>query len=162
MELIPYENSYMTLEEANGIISQLFLSSSKERVFWDTLSDDDKTVLILNATEKFDIPQMVYIGLKVSSTQNMEWPRLISGVNKECPNSIKRGLLKQMFMDYFDSQSDESKLIELGVKSFADGGGAKIEFANASDSLSTTLKNKIGISKKIWRTYFAEWSKIIG
>jgi hypothetical protein len=49
----------------------------------------------------------------------------------------------------------------MGVKSFADGGGAKIEFASASDSVSSTSLNNIGISKDIWRIYFNEWSYIV-
>ena len=162
MQLIVGENSYMTLEEANTLIASMYLSTSKEREFWDALNDENKSVLISNATYVVDNPEFLYKGIKAQTDQTMQWPRVINYKTVEAPDSIKRGLLLQMFSDFNTANSDEGKLIELGVKSFTDGGGAKIEFASASDSISSSLKNKNGINKKIWRTYFSEWSRIVG
>lgn len=160
-ELIVGTNSYMTLEEANELVSSSYLSSSKEREYWNSLSDDDKTILIINATDKVDIQQMCYIGIKRDSKQNMEWPRVIHGKETECPWSIKKGLILQLLTDKMEEQTSEFKLKEMGVKSFADGGGGKIEFANSSDSVSNMSRNKLSISKNIWSSYFKEWSHII-
>lgn len=161
MSLIVGENSYMTVAEADAFIQQMFLSTSAEREYWSSLSDDDKEILLMNMTQQVDIPLMMYKGSKVSSDQDMEWPRVINGKTVECPNSIKMGMLKQLFYNHFASVSEEYKLKNMGVKSFADGGGAKIEFASASDSVSSTSLNNIGISKDIWRIYFNEWSYIV-
>lgn len=161
MDLIVGVNSYMTLEEANNLVASMFLSSSKERTLWSSLSDDDKAVLIIDKTSEIDIDQMLYIGKRTGS---MQWPRIKCCNNEiiNCPDSIKRGLLLQLFNDYFVASSEESNLINLGVKSFADGGGARIEFFNKNESISDTYKNSVGISKKIWRSYFSPWSLLIG
>lgn len=161
MGLIVYENSYMTLEEANDIVSKSFLSSSKERQFWDGLTDSDKEILIINATDQVDVQQSAFRGNKVNSKQNMEWPRVINGNNTDTPYSIKKGILLNIIKQNLLSMTDEGKLIAMGVKSFADGGGAKIEFNTESTSSSEWITNKVGIFKNIWKTYFSDWSYIV-
>lgn len=161
MDIIVNENSYMTLEEANEIIASSYLSTSKEREYWNSLSDDDKSILLINATEAVDRKTFCYIGVLRDSNQSMQWPRVIHGKETDVPWSIKKGLLLQMMNNQMDESTSEYKLKEMGVKSFADGGGGKIEFANSSDSVSNMSKNKLGISKNIWSKYFKEWSYII-
>lgn len=162
MNLVVGENSYMTLDEANNIISSSLLSTSMEHQFWDGLSDDDKCVLIINYTEVVDKQEFMYKGKKVNNSQKMEWPRVICGNNTDAPLSIKKGLLLNLLRDNTIENTDEGKLISMGVKSFADGGGARIEFADAGTSASNEYtKNLFGVYRKIWRTYFSEWSLII-
>lgn len=162
-DLIVYKNSYMTLEEANTIISSSFLSSSKEKQFWDNLSDDDKKILILNSTEIVDKPSFCYLGKKNSSEQNMEWPRVIHGQYTDTPYSIKKGLILQLISDNNVENNDTAEIDMLagkGIKSFADGGGAKIEFDSSSSAFKNNSKNNLGILNKIWNIYFKNWSYI--
>lgn len=154
-------NSYMTLEEANTIVASSYKSASKERTYWNSLSDDDKSILLVNATDKVDRPDFIYRGKTAYGDQEMQWPRNIAGKVVEAPFSIKKGLILQMLYDELESTTDEYKLKEMGVKSFADGGGARIEFADTSASVSNSIKNKVGVNKNIWNSYFKEWSMIV-
>ena len=163
-DLIIYENSYMTLEEANEIIFSSFLSSSSERQFWNSLSDDDKKILIINNTELVDKPSMCYFGKKNSNEQSMEWPRVIQGQYTDTPYSIKKGLLLQLLNDNTSENNDAAEIDMLagkGIKRFADGGGASIEFDNSSAAFKNNSKNGVGIVYKIWNTYFKNWSYIV-
>lgn len=160
--MLDSSNSYVTLEEANELVTKMYLSTSKERTIWSNLSDDDKEILILNTMDIVDRPQLLYIGTKVDSNQDLEWPRVINGVSKQVPDSIKRGMMKQLFINNDISNSKYQELINNNIKSYADGGGAKIEFATLNDSLNTSFKNNTGISKNIWKSYFQQWSKITG
>lgn len=159
MSLITNENSYVTLDEANDIVNKSFLSNSSERQYWDGLTDDDKEILILNQMDK--IENIKWLGFKRDSKQKLNWPRVIHQINYECPWSIKKGIVLQMIQDSLEESTSEYKLKEMGVKSFADGGGGRIEFANSSDNISSISKNKLGISEIIWTKYFKEWSILI-
>lgn len=159
MELIVNENSYMTLEEANSIVENSFISSSKEWQFWNNLSDNDKRILIINCTELVDRSCFLYKGIKQSNFQNMQWPRIINNKIVNVPYSLKKGIVLNIINESINNNTQEGELINIGVKSFADGGGARIEF---KDNINKFDKNSFGVYKYIWKQYFAEWSMIIG
>jgi len=156
--MVVYEDTYMTLQEANELISKMYISTSKERVFWESLSDADKETLISSFTLSIDNESMLYRGRKAEPSQDMQFPRIIDGHYTDVPYSIKQGILSQMLRNNLLKNSDFSELRENGVKSFADGGGGKIEFADISNVNKNNLDNSIGINNKIWNSYFADWS----
>lgn len=158
MELIVGENSYMTLEEANDLIKQTFISKDNNRVFWDSLSDDDKITLIINNTELIDGNNMLYKGNKLNVGQLMQFPRKDRYGNViECPKRIKIGLLMQALKDSVVNGRQETLLKDMGVETFKDGSGASITFTTSE---SSNLKNKQNIYKDVWQRYFSEYSYI--
>lgn len=64
---------YVTIEEANQYISTHYLSTSPIRLQWESLSDEDKAVLLLNSCEALD--RLVLPGRKASVTQEHAFPR---------------------------------------------------------------------------------------
>lgn len=153
MELIVGQNSYMTVAEADKIVASRFMSISNERKLWNRLSEEDKGILIVTTTEKYDNDNMKYLGTKVNKEQILQFPRIINSKLVDCPETIKAGLIMQCIKDLIADSNEEESLKSIGVKSFADGSGARIEFSDTSTS------NGIGIDNKIWKQYFSEWSE---
>lgn len=150
-------DSYISVEDADNLIHTRLLSTNDLRVLWDSLSEDDKEVLIRSVTEKYDTDAMIYIGKKVSPEQTLQFPREIEP-NRivECPTPVKVGLLMQGLRDVADASSEESQLIENGVTSY------KIKDASISFDVSEKNKAKTvcGIYKDIWYKYFSTYSYI--
>lgn len=156
MELVVGKNTYISLEEANNIIASRFISKDPIKKLWDSLSEKDKEVLIISATEKYDNESMLYMGYKQNENQKLQYPRRTYN-NKiiECPIKIKVGLLLQGLKDLSLNDLEESKLKDLGIKSFSDGSGASVTFENSN---AGEIKNRCGIYKEIWNSYFKEYS----
>lgn len=154
MELVIGQNSYMTVAEADEIVTSNFISTSTERKLWNSLDENDKVVIISSTTNKYDTDAMIYKGSKVSRVQKLQFPRKIHNKIVECPDTIKIGLILQALSDLRADSSEEADLRLQGIKSFADGSGAKIEF-------SETIKNSVcGLNINIWHRYFSMWSMI--
>ena len=153
MSIVVGQNSYMTVADADLIVSSRFMSISKERKLWDSLSEDDKNILIVSTTEKYDNNNMMYKGIKKDIEQALQFPRIINNKEVDCPEVIKVGLIMQCIRDLIADRSEEESLKNMGVKSFTDGSGAKIEFSDTSTS------NTLNIDKKIWKQYFSDWSE---
>lgn len=153
MSIVVGQNSYMTVADADLIVSSRFMSISKERKLWDSLSEEDKDILIVSTTEKYDNNTMMYKGVKKDTEQALQFPRIINNKEVECPEAIKAGLIMQCIKDLIADSSEEESLKNIGIKSFADGSGARIEFSDTSTS------NVINIDNKIWKQYFSDWSE---
>lgn len=154
MELVIGQNSYMTVAEADEIVTSNFISTSTERKLWNSLDEADKAVIIVSTTTKYDTDAMIYKGSKASRDQKLQFPRNIHNRVVECPDTIKIGLILQALNDLIADSSEEADLKLQGIKSFADGSGAKIEF-------SETSKNSVcGLNRNIWHRYFSVWSMI--
>lgn len=153
MSIVVGQNSYMTVADADLIVSSRFMSISKERKLWDSLSEEDKDILIVSTTEKYDNNTMMYKGVKKDTEQALQFPRIINNKEVECPEAIKAGLIVQCIKDLIADSSEEESLKNIGIKSFADGSGARIEFSDTSTS------NVINIDNKIWKQYFSDWSE---
>ena len=61
-------NTYVTLEEANGILEAVFDNEE-----WQSLTTEQKTVALINAATKLD--NMYLKGAKLSENQEMQFPR---------------------------------------------------------------------------------------
>lgn len=153
MEIIVGQNSYVTVAEADEIIASRFMSISNERKLWNSLSEEDKGILIVTTTEKYDNDNMMYKGTKVAIEQALQFPRIINSKMVDCPETIKAGLIMQCIKDLIADNSEEESLKNMGVKSFADGSGARIEFNDSGRS------NVMNIDNKIWKHYFSAWSE---
>lgn len=154
MGLIVGQNSYVTVAEADEIIASRFMSISNERKLWNSLSEEDKSILIVTTTEKYDNNSMLYKGIKKDVKQALQFPRIINSKLVDCPETIKAGLIMQCIKDLIADSSEEESLKNIGVKSFADGSGARIEFSDKATC------NSLNIDNKIWRQYFSAWSLI--
>lgn len=74
MSLIVGKNTYVTLEEAERIISNSFISSDKAYQKWQTLSNGDKEVLLQNSCR--DIDNLKFEGRRKNLSQTLEFPRV--------------------------------------------------------------------------------------
>ena len=157
MELIVGQNSYMTVAEADELIQYLPFNDSCRKL-WESLDDENKkTSIILSSTFLYDTDSMEYIGVKKDKEQSLQFPRIHNNNEIECPLNIKLGLLILGLSDISSNDSEEESLRKAGIKSFADGSGAKMEFI---ENFKTTHVNSIGIDKDIWNRYFSMWSMI--
>ena len=156
MELVVGENTYITLEEANELIQYLPFNDSCRKIF-ESLNDDEKTSVIISSTFMYDTDSMKYIGIKKNKKQNLQFPRIYNDTEIECPLDVKLGMLVLGLSDISNNDSEEESLRKIGIKSFADGSGAKMEFI---ENFKTTHVNSIGIDKDIWKKYFSEYSNL--
>lgn len=69
-------DSYVTLEEAENIISQHHMSTSDLVVKWNTLSNSDKEVLLRTSCR--DIDNLKFNGRRAKVGQKLEFPRVLS------------------------------------------------------------------------------------
>lgn len=74
MALMVGYDSYVTLEEANRIISENFTSSSQQRTKWNSMSDEDKECTLRNSCRAIDSLDLA--GRKSSSAQTLQFPRV--------------------------------------------------------------------------------------
>lgn len=157
MELIIGENSYMTLEEANRIVEDNFMSSDSKRIYWENLKDNDKSILIYRATQKIDVDGMIYKGRKADISQKMQFPRIISDHTgaglMEFPDICKVGIVMLALKEAEYNNSEEVKLLEKGVTSY--------KIKDASITLDTSFLNKVkGIDNNIFYEFFSQYSMI--
>ena len=143
-------NSYMSLDEANEIIEEELLSDDSDLIAWRALSDTDKEKLVIRGTRLVD--KLPFLGIKYNDEITLQWPRVMNNKEIECPREIKIGLLKQVLRDYGNKDKQETKLQELGVKSYS--------IKNASISFSDVNCNKLsnGVYKNIYLEYFSKWT----
>ena len=161
MSLVIGENCYVGVDGANDLIHGSFMNNSNIRKFWDELNNEDKEIIIESSTNLYDTDRMLYSGKKVDGSQHLQYPRINwSGAVIEAPKKIILGYLVQYLTDRINEGSDFGGMQLDGVKSFADGSGAKIEF-DSSSTISNNNKNSLGISKSIWDKYFKEFSIIV-
>lgn len=155
MELVVGKNTYFDVDEADEIISSRFRKNSIERKTWDDLGDE-KSIVILYTTEKYDNSNMLYKGSKKDSKQNLQFPRIINNEEVNCPESIKVGLILQCLRDLIAENSEEEQLLKKGV--------TKYKIKEAEIDLNNTLykekKNLLGIDKDIWSRYFEKYSNL--
>lgn len=156
MELIVGQNSYMTVAEADELIQYLPFNDNCRKL-WESLENNEKTSVIISSTFMYDKDSMEYKGIKKNKEQNLQFPRIYNDNEIECPFDIKLGLLVISLLDISNNDSEEESLRKAGIKSFADGSGAKMEFV---ENFKTTHVNSIGIDKDIWKKYFEKYSNL--
>lgn len=167
MELVVGTNCYTDVEQANQLIADNFMSSSPIKKMWDSLENSDKTILIYSNTKICDKDSMLYKWFKQSADQPLQFPRVMgcNGQVIECPDLVKLGILVQGIRSVIETTGSSDNFTALqasGVKSFADGSGARIEFASSSDLKGTdNNKNSLGIYNGVFKQYFKEYTEFV-
>lgn len=152
MELVVNENVYFDLDEANKLVSDRLLSISDEYKFWNSLSDNDKAVLIITGTEIFE--KLHFIGSKLDNNQKLQFPRLYKGDTVNISNNLKFGILLNLINKYKSQSSNESRLLKNGVKKYSVE-GASIEFQSDTNMIDRVLNN--GVYKSVFDEYFINY-----
>ena len=133
---------YITIEEADIFITSHFLSSSLERKEWESLTDEDKRVLLINGFE--DIENNVFTGYKSFENQKEQWPRNGSNI---VPDDIKAAqIYEALEVGFGDTTSYEA--IEKGIQSESIGKISTSYFSNAfynfnSSQIKSTTARKL-------------------
>lgn len=143
------KNTYMSVEEADSIIDDIYDETEQEYIGWNALDEKQKQRKILKGTRLID--DLPFLGVKYPCYSTLKWPRLINLNKVDCPYDIKAAILKQSLKDMINSNREESQLQELGVKSYSIK-GASISF---SDSQNQKLSN--GIYSSIYNEYLTRW-----
>ena len=150
-------SAYLTVEQADVIVKQLYVSNDTSRIFWEGLSPDDKAVLLSNATKLIDNKRCLWKGRKYDVKQEHQFPRItyrgIKCTIAEIDDSFLQGIVELAIELEQYKHSEEFKLMQNGVSSY------KVKDASISFS-GATENNVLGIPKDIWDTYFAQWSDI--
>ena len=143
-------NTYMTVEEADSIIEDIYFEDDEEYILWQTFDEVGKQRMILQGTRL--IEKLTFLGISIPGYQSMKWPRLIQYRYVDCPYDVKVAILKQAIKDKINQAKSEYDLQELGVKSYSIK-GASISF---SDNMKQgKLSN--GIYDTIFDEYLSNW-----
>lgn len=153
MKLVVGQNSYITLEEANEIVSDEYLSSSNEYKIWAELSDDDKIKLIIKGTSK--IENQAFLGIKINSW-GMAWPRYLYNKEVDCPDDVKKAIMKNILTEQKYARTKEQQLQDLGVTSYKVK-DASISFTTSGSGNNSNSKVN-GIYKDIYDEYLSKWT----
>lgn len=161
MALVVGTNSYITVQEADQLIADNFMSTDPIRVFWNNIGNDaDKESIILNSTKKFDRDSMCYKWFKQDVNQPLQFPRVDIYKNViDCPEDIKLGLLLQgIKTNMMNKYAEYQQLKAQGVKTFADGSGARIEFFDTfqTKDIDTSMLSN-GMYKLVYDQYFIDY-----
>lgn len=151
MELIVDINSYVGLHEADELVENELLDTSDEYIAWNSLSEANKIKLIIRGTRIIDSIPFRGVKYNISRVGELQWPRLINNEFIVCPLEVKLAVLLQALRDYTNSNKQENKLQELGVKSYSIN-KASITF---SDKNNNKLDN--GIYNDIYYNILKKW-----
>ena len=69
-------NSYLTVEEADILVSNNLDDDSEDRLEWNKLSTDSKEKLLIKGTRLVD--KLPYLGIKYNPSSELSWPRIIN------------------------------------------------------------------------------------
>lgn len=160
--------SYMTVEQADSLVSELFISSDNEYKVWNALEQNDKQVLLNRASSKLiGENHFLWHGKKVDSTQELDFPRLYKGKVIEFDKLMMIGLLNMLLREEIDKSSEYSDVRKEGIKKFSDGGGMSIEFSDnvitsaTSGNSNSGLGGVNGVPYDIFKQYFIDKSFIV-
>lgn len=160
MALVVGTNSYITVQEANQLITDNFMSTDPIRVFWNNIGNDsDKESIILNSTKKFDKDSMCYKWFKQDVNQPLQFPRVDIYKNIiECPEDIKLGLLLQgIKTNMANAYAEYQQLKAQGVKSYKIK-DASVEFFDTfqTKDIDTSMLSN-GMYKLVYDQYFIDY-----
>lgn len=158
--------SYITVEQADDLVGELFISSDDEYKIWNDLSSIDKQVLLNRASSKLVGENFLWHGKKVESTQELDFPRIYKGKVIEFDKQMSIGLLSMIFREQVANNSEYSELRKEGIKKLADGGGMSIELDSGinSSAIQVSGLNSGGVSgipKDIFSKYFKPKSHLV-
>lgn len=159
-ELIKNENSYISLEEANALVENSYISSSDEYKWWNALSDSDKAVLVLSSTRMLNNDVLCgWRGYRVDEDQSLSFPRkLKNGTIVEWTSTMSNGLIELLFEVNKNSYSEYERLRKQGVSSYKIK-DASISFMSQGRSVDNNINfESILDHNNILKAYFADYS----
>lgn len=170
-ELIVGKNSFMTLEEADKIISDNFMDTDNEFIVWDGLSESNKAVLIIKATRPINSEALLYRGKKVDIAQAMEFPRDVSDDSQlsgiydndilECPDEIKQAIVLMCIDGYLTGQTEEAAMIKKGIQSYKiKDASVTFNTDNSHNNSNVTVGGVASMPRGIWDSCFRSYSHI--
>lgn len=141
-------NSYITVDEADDIVSDIYYSTDKELELWGKLETKDKEVAIKRATRV--INTLPFIGKKYIGS-SMPWPRWINYEYTECPYDVKAAVVAQALKDKMVKESEEYRLMDNNVKTYS--------IKNASITFNTDKSNELsnGVYISVYQEYLEPW-----
>lgn len=71
-------NSYVTLQEANAIVADKFMSTNEMAINWGKLSDSDKSAVLSKSRSSID--NLKLDGRRASTSQRLEFPRIRNSI----------------------------------------------------------------------------------
>lgn len=111
---------YVTLEEASEYISTHYLSTDTLRLSWESLSDEDRTVLLTRSFQTIEL--LPFAGRKLNPDQSTVFPRW---PYKEVPEAIKWAQIENALAKSDASNEEDAKHYErlwtYGVESYSIG-----------------------------------------
>ena len=152
MDYIKGENTYMSVEEADALISDVYFEDDPEYKYWESLDELNKQKLIVRGTS--EIEKLHFIGYKVNAPFKLNWPRFIDGETVEIPRDVLIAILKQSLSERLESKTEEYDLINKGVKSYSIK-GASISFSDSAVNNSNKVNGNIYSS--IYNRYLCRW-----
>lgn len=128
--------SYSTIAEANAYVMSHYVSTDEARIRWDSISDEDKQVLLTRAHDVIDALPLT--GRKTHVDQPDAFPRFPW---REVPDAIKSAEC-ELALSLSDeaataSLEDYRKMVDYGIQSYSIG--------NFSETLLSYSKNSVEI-----------------
>lgn len=156
-------NSFISVAEANEIMSDNYMSMSDEMAWWNGLSESDKAVVLIAATNKLNNEQCRWIGQRVNDNQSLSFPRINkrNGAVYDIDSIFKLGIVELAINDNKPSFSNFDMLTKSGVTSFSDGGGMSVKFSDNIVSRNTGENNNLRIPNELFKTYFMKYSLLV-
>lgn len=156
MGLVVGLNSYFDVTGADEIVHSRLPTFDEGRKFWDSLKEEDKEIIILNAMDKIDLDKMLYVGKKVNRDNKLQFPRIYHGDTIECPESIKIAIILQAIHDFKDYDNELHQLVEELARD--DVSSYKVEGSSITIDKSKAGKhiNNEGVSIDIYNKYIIQ------
>lgn len=136
---------YVTLEEANDYVSTHYLSSEYLRVGWETLSEEDRTVLLTKSFQALEL--LPFAGKKSKASQPNAFPRW---PYKEVPVAVKWAQIENAIAKSDTSNEEDAKYYErlwmYGVESYSIG---SLSERTSTGSYSVKIAQATGITSAI-------------
>lgn len=156
MEFVVGKNTYISVDEADSIINEVYFEDEDEYKIWQALDEAGKQRLILRGTKLID--RLPFLGIQYPGYQSMRWPRLIQYQYVDCPHDVKIAIIKQALKEKIHHATEEHRLQDLGVKSYSIK-GASISFGSSSGSGNGTTGVKLsnGVYSEIFNEYLVRW-----
>lgn len=113
MALVVGDNSYVTLEEAQDIVSNELYPDSPEALLWEKLDNISKEIVCKRGT--MAINSLNYIGENLVWNSKLKFPRYTLGINT-VPREIKIATVVNGLIDKLVSSGENYSLQRQGVK----------------------------------------------
>ena len=141
MKLIVGENSYVTISEADKIITNYLTSDDSLLSTYENLDDEDKSVILYKSC--LDMQKLLYRGLKQNNNQTLAFPRVNRLGYKSNDDMVKLAQVVNS-LSFINTGSTSSQLNELsnnGVSNFKLG-SFSVSF-NGNTGISRSASGKV-------------------